>query len=99
MSFRRLSASVITYSRAERLAALGYVALAFDLHGDGRFIADLAEAMAALQPLFDDRLRTRSRAGAALAALAARPEVDPTRIAVRLIAIRGRRCWACWMKP
>lgn len=67
--------------RATRLAKLGYVALACDLHGEGRVIGDLQQAMAELQPLFDAPSRTRVRATAALSALAARPEVDATRIA------------------
>ncbi len=67
--------------RAERLAGLGYVALASDLHGDGRVVDALPEAMALLQPLFDDPTRTRARASGALQALAARPEVDAARIA------------------
>jgi dienelactone hydrolase len=66
--------------RAERLAALGYVALACDLHGEGRVVDDLQEAMAQLQ-LFDNPTRTRARAAGALLTLAARPEVDAARIA------------------
>lgn len=69
------------FARAERLAALGYVALACDLHGDGEYIDDLTVATTRLEPLFADPTRTRVRATAALAALAARPEVDATRIA------------------
>lgn len=68
-------------ARAERLAALGFAPLACDLLGEGRFIDDLGEAMNAVQPLFDDPIRTRARATAALQALAARPEVDRDRIA------------------
>ena len=67
--------------RAERLAGMGYVALASDLHGDGRLVDGLEEAIGMLQPLFADPSRTRARAGAGLAALAARPEVDAGRIA------------------
>jgi dienelactone hydrolase len=67
--------------RAKRLAALGYVALASDLHGEGLVIDDLHEAMELLQPLFDDPSRTRARAAGALRALVARPEVDASRIA------------------
>lgn len=67
--------------RAEQLAELGYIALACDLHGQGAVINDLGSAMSMLQPLFDDPRRTRVRALAALRALAARPEVDPDRIA------------------
>jgi dienelactone hydrolase len=59
--------------RAERLATLGYVALACDLHGEGRVVDDLPEAMARLQPLFDNPARTRARAAGALLTLAARP--------------------------
>jgi dienelactone hydrolase len=67
--------------RAKRLAAQGYVALACDLHGEGRIVNELQDAMAELQPLFDDPRRTRARAAGALQAFAARPEVDATRIA------------------
>jgi dienelactone hydrolase len=67
--------------RAERLVALGYVALACDLHGEGRVVDELQEAMAQLQPLFDAPSQTRARAAGALQALAGRPEVDAARIA------------------
>jgi dienelactone hydrolase len=67
--------------RAERLAGMGYVALASDLHGDGRVVDDLQEAVALLQPLFAEPARTRARAGAALEALTGRTEVDATRTA------------------
>ncbi len=68
-------------SRAERLAALGYVALACDLHGDGRIVDDLQEAIGLLEPLFADPSRTRARAAGGLQALNARSEVDAARIA------------------
>ena len=74
-----LSAHAI--SRAERLAELGYVALACDLHGDGRLVDDLDEALGLLKPLFADPSKTRARAGGGLDALLARPEVDRERIA------------------
>jgi dienelactone hydrolase len=77
-------------SRAERLAALGYVAIACDLHGEGRVIDDLQEATTQLQPLFEDPARSRARALGALLALAARPEVDKTRIAAIGFAFRCR---------
>ena len=67
--------------RAERLAALGYVALACDLHGEGRVVTALDEAMGLLTPLFADPQRTRARAAGGLHALTARPEVDAARIA------------------
>ncbi len=49
-------------SRAERLAKMGFVALACDLHGDGRVVDDLQEAIGLLQPLLADASRTRARA-------------------------------------
>ncbi len=68
-------------SRAQRLASLGYVALACDLHGDARIVDDLQEAIGLLQPLFADPSRTRARAGGGLSALTARAEVDAGRVA------------------
>ena len=67
--------------RARRLATLGYIALACDLHGSGRFVDDLPEAMGLLQPLFDDPSRTRARASGALQTLVAREEVNAARVA------------------
>ena len=67
-------------ARAERLAQLGYVALACDLHGN-RLNCGLSDALGLLQPLFADPARTRARASGALAALVARAEVDSGRIA------------------
>ncbi len=68
-------------ARAERLAGLGYAALACDLHGDGRLVDGLDEALGLLKPLFADPSRTRARAGGGLDALLARPEVDRGRVA------------------
>ncbi len=68
-------------SRAERLASMGYVALACDLHGDARLVEDLQEAMGLLKPLFAEPSKTRARAAAGLQALTARAEVDARRTA------------------
>ncbi|WP_137390496.1 dienelactone hydrolase family protein [Rhodoligotrophos defluvii] len=68
-------------SRAQRLAELGYATLACDLHGQGQALDDLEQARAAIAPLRPDPHRTRARARAALQALTARAEVNPTRIA------------------
>jgi dienelactone hydrolase len=68
-------------SRARRLAAMGYVTLACDLHGEGRVVDDLQEAVGLLQPLFADPARTRARAAGGFKALTARPEVDTARVA------------------
>jgi dienelactone hydrolase len=68
-------------SRAERLAGLGYVALACDLHGDAKVIDDLNAVMGLIGPLREDPRRTRARAKGGLDALLARSEVDKVRIA------------------
>jgi dienelactone hydrolase len=68
-------------SRAERLAKMGFVALACDLHGDGRVVDDLQEAIGLLQPLLADASRTRARANGGLKALIGRSEVDSARVA------------------
>jgi len=68
-------------SRARRLAEHGYVALAGDLHGDGKVFSSLPEIMPAITALRDDPARIRARARGALDLLAARPEVDARRIA------------------
>ena len=68
-------------SRAERLAELGYVALACDLHGEERIFDGLDQIMPIITELRADPLRIRARAEGGLKALAARPEVDPARIA------------------
>ena len=67
-------------SRAERLAGLGYVALACDLHGGAEIVDDLGAAIDLLTPLYADTSKTRARASGGLHALAARPEVDTSRI-------------------
>jgi dienelactone hydrolase len=63
-------------SRAEGLAKLGYVALACDIHGDGRLVEDLGEALGLLKPLYADTKRMRARGLAALQALRQREEVE-----------------------
>lgn len=68
-------------SRAGRLAGLGYIALACDLHGEGRVYSDLAEVMPLIEALRADPLRTRARASAALDVLKGRAGVDPSKIA------------------
>lgn len=68
-------------SRAERLAQLGYVALACDLHGEGKVYDGLDAAMGLIGPLRDDPQRTRARARGGLDALLAQRQVDPARVA------------------
>ncbi|KDN82042.1 dienelactone hydrolase family protein [Kitasatospora cheerisanensis] len=66
--------------RADALAELGYVALAFDING-GRWIADPQEMLARALPLLDDPERMRAIGHAALDVLLAEPRTDPDRIA------------------
>ncbi|MFE2561443.1 dienelactone hydrolase family protein [Streptomyces sp. NPDC059352] len=66
--------------RADALAELGYVALAFDLHG-GRWFTDPQEMLARVTPLLADPDRMRGIGHAALDVLRAEPRTDPDRIA------------------
>ena len=66
-------------SRAKQLAALGYVAFAADPYGDGQVATTMADAQK-LSTVKADRPALRARANAALAVLAARPEVDPKQL-------------------
>ena len=67
--------------RADRLAKLGYVALAADINGEGAMYNDMAQLGPVIQSLYDDRSEWRSRARAALDALRAQPDVDASRVA------------------
>ncbi|MFA3842523.1 dienelactone hydrolase family protein [Streptomyces aureus] len=66
--------------RADALAELGYVALAFDLHG-GRYLGDPEEMLARCLPLLADPERMRGIGHAALDVLRTEPRTDPDRIA------------------
>ena len=68
-------------SRAQRLADMGYVAMACDLHGEAALIPDLDTAVGLIGVLMADPMKTRARTQGGLDALLARPEVDPKRIA------------------
>lgn len=65
---------------ARRLAAMGLVAFAADMYGAGVYAKNGKEAAALAKPWRDDRSAMRRRTAAALAVLAARPEVDPGKI-------------------
>ncbi|MCP9986332.1 dienelactone hydrolase family protein [Streptomyces sudanensis] len=67
--------------RSDALAELGYVSLAFDLHG-GRYLCDPEEMLARCVPLLADPDRMRGIGQAALDVLRAEPRTDPDRIAV-----------------
>jgi dienelactone hydrolase len=66
--------------RADRLAQLGYVALAADINGEGAMVEDMAQLGPLIQSFYDDRADWRSRARAAFEALRAQPAVDGARI-------------------
>jgi dienelactone hydrolase len=68
-------------SRAERLAQLGYVALAGDPYGGGKEYATVAEAIKSATELMSDPVKTRSRGRAALDKLASLPQVDANKLA------------------
>ncbi|MFC4949736.1 dienelactone hydrolase family protein [Pseudonocardia sp. GCM10023141] len=62
-------------TQAERIADLGYVALACDMYGDG-VAGDRDRTMAVITALTSDPAALRRRAGAGLRALVAHPGVD-----------------------
>ena len=67
--------------RARRLAGLGYVALAADMFGDRRQATNLQEVATLVGGLRAEPEKLRARGRAALAALAALPQVDAGRLA------------------
>jgi dienelactone hydrolase len=68
-------------NQAQRLAELGYITLACDLHGEGKLFADLKSVSAILDKLRSEPAGIRVRAKGGLEALLKRSEVDPSRIA------------------
>jgi dienelactone hydrolase len=68
--------------RAERLAALGYVAFALDYYGGGKQFPTTAEAMERLGPLMADPEQTRRLGFAGLDVLLAQECTDSDRVAV-----------------
>lgn len=67
--------------RAERLAELGYVALACDPYGNAQTAPDLPGAMKLATPLFESADKLRKRAHAALDKLTSLPQVDGGKLA------------------
>lgn len=67
--------------RADALAELGYVALAIDYHGGGRWIDDREEMRARLEVLGSDPDLMRGLGQAGLDVLLGQPTADPTRVA------------------
>ena len=67
--------------KARALAGLGYVGFALDMYGKGILGSSVEENSALMTPLLQDRPRLQDRLHAALAAVRAQPEVDPSRVA------------------
>jgi dienelactone hydrolase len=67
-------------ARAEHLAEAGYVALAADMHGEGKVFSDAAAGAAATMALRADGPRLRERVLVAFAAFRDLPEVDAARV-------------------
>ena len=66
--------------RAQRIAKLGYVALAADMFGDRRQARDLEDMRGLVGDLRNEPTKLRARGRAALAALASLPQVDAERL-------------------
>lgn len=64
--------------KAEDLAAMGYVAIAIDMYGQGRRAGNPAEASALMHELTDDRPVVAKRMQMWLGVLAGLPDVDTT---------------------
>ncbi|MDO6644225.1 dienelactone hydrolase family protein [Acinetobacter guillouiae] len=67
--------------RARELAQHGFAALAIDMYGDKKTTAVATQAHEWMMQTFQDEQTIVERSAAALAALAAQPEVDATRLA------------------
>ena len=70
-----------TEQRARELAEHGYAALAIDMYGDKKVTTDAKQAYEWMMQTFADAETIDTRSKAALATLAAQPEVDATRLA------------------
>lgn len=68
-------------TRAEQLAALGYVALAVDMYGTGKVTTHADEASQWMKQTTSNVETWQARARAGLRVLQADPRVDPTRLA------------------
>jgi dienelactone hydrolase len=67
--------------KAEKIAALGYVALAADLHGEAKQFSDMESMMPVLGALAQSPPKVRARAKGAMDALTAQSGVDGSKIA------------------
>lgn len=67
--------------RAGELAALGYLAMAVDMFGDGMIAANPTEAAAYTRPFYQDPQLGKTRLDAAIAKIKSYPQADTARIA------------------
>ena len=70
-----------TKNSAKRLAALGFAAMACDLHGEQAYYEKSEDALALVMPLSERLDRMRDRARAEYEAFIARPQVDAAKVA------------------
>jgi dienelactone hydrolase len=68
-------------TKADKLAALGYVAFGCDYYGNGRELENLEDATKLAHSLFDEATALRRRAMTTLNKLASLPQVDSSRLA------------------
>jgi dienelactone hydrolase len=68
-------------TKADKLAALGYVAFGCDYYGNGRELENLEDAIKLAHSLFDEPTALRRRGMATLNKLASLPQVDSSRLA------------------
>ncbi|MEO8412275.1 MAG: dienelactone hydrolase family protein [Ginsengibacter sp.] len=68
-------------NRAKQLAALGYIAMAVDMYGDGKTAADPKEAQALATPYYKDPTLAKTRLDAAIKTLKGFPQTDTFNIA------------------
>ena len=69
-----------TRERTRMMAEAGYVALATDMYGDGRYLTESADIGASFAPLQAEPGKLRSRVLAGFEALRAHPKVDKNRV-------------------
>jgi dienelactone hydrolase len=80
-----------TFTKADRLAALGFVAFALDYHGGGKMVP-LEDMMTKLMALITSPDETVKRAKAGLNVLLSQPRVDTSRIAAIGYCFGGTMC-------
>ncbi len=78
--------------RCKQLAALGYVAFAADMYGEGKTVNHPDDARKMATAVRQNVQRWRARAEAGLKQLAAQPNVDPTRLAAIGYCFGGSTC-------